>query len=587
VTAAPERLYAYENAAGAPVLEVARFPGKQFRQRDPRNEPGEWGLRKDTLRPLYRLPRILQHIAEGRREPIFVVEGEKDVESLEVLGFAATCSPMGAGKWRDEHAEALQGAREVVVLADDDEPGRAHARTVALSLQAIGVPTKLVELWPRGGDSKADASDWLAQAHDADRREQARRLLLQIAAEVPTYRDAESGEPEGSSGRAEFEVRTARDLCALPDPPVADILLGPLLVRRCRTIVAGGTGEGKTSFSLRMIAAVVNGTEFLSWTGAGGRVLVLDLEQGLRTVKKRLREVGLADSDRVDYIRVPDGLALDSDTSQQEQLEQILQVGGYAVVLLDPFYKAHRGDSLDERAIVDLMRLLDRWREEYAFALLVPAHTRKKLEPSAKLTIDDVFGSSAIVRGAETVAGIQRIASGFSRLHWFKDRDGDDEIELGGYWNLLFDRETGYQRDPKDTAPPRDLAAEIEAHLIEHPGSTTNQIRTAVTAGKDRVSKLLKEDNRFTYEAGPNNARHWVVRSPQNHPDHQSSREGMSGGPTGGLSIESHPKTTHHPSGSGDQDHAHPTHLTVDFSRSDDASASAAKRDSSMPEVGS
>jgi hypothetical protein len=38
---------------------------------------------------------------------------------------------MGAGKWRDEYAQMLRGAGRVVVVADDDAPGREHAAQVA------------------------------------------------------------------------------------------------------------------------------------------------------------------------------------------------------------------------------------------------------------------------------------------------------------------------------------------------------------------------------------------------------------------------------------------------------------------------
>lgn len=347
----------------------------------------------------------------------------------------------------------------------------------------------------------------------------------------------------------ELEVLTARELCAQPDPPGSDVLLGPLVVRGYRTIVAAGTGEGKTTLSLAMCRAIVTRAGFLEWTGTGGRVLVIDLEQGKRTVKRRLHEAGLADSDLVDYVRVPDGLALDSDVAQQHAIEQLLRDRRYDAVTIDPAYKAHRGDSLDERAVVDFLRLLDRWRAEYGFALLLPTHTRKKLEPSAKLTIDDVFGSSAFVRGAEVVLGLQRLAAGFSRLYWLKHRDGDDGIETGGHWGLLFDRDAGFRRDPRDTAPPRDLLAEVLAYVHEHPRSTTNDITSGVGAGRGTVQKLLKERDEFTFEPGPNKSRLWIATDRvasllQYHPGHSEAPRPVSGGPSGGLSLESHHEAT-------------------------------------------
>ena len=70
-------------------------------------------------------------------------------------GVVATCNAGGAGKWRDEYAEALHGAK-VVVVADRDDPGRKHARQVADSLRKAGCTVRVVE--PKVGK---DASDHL------------------------------------------------------------------------------------------------------------------------------------------------------------------------------------------------------------------------------------------------------------------------------------------------------------------------------------------------------------------------------------------------------------------------------------------
>src|SRR6185312_8711316 len=85
-----------------------------------------------------------------------VCEGEKDADSLASVGALATCNPMGAGKWRTEYSEALTG-RVVVILPDDDKPGRAHAAGVAADLLRVGCEVRIVEI-PKG----KDASDWLA-----------------------------------------------------------------------------------------------------------------------------------------------------------------------------------------------------------------------------------------------------------------------------------------------------------------------------------------------------------------------------------------------------------------------------------------
>src|SRR5581483_1415196 len=143
------------------------------------------------------------------------------------------------------------------------------------------------------------------------------REVERIAASISRYRPKQQVAPTGDQEAAQepfrLEVLSARDLCALPDPPASDELLGPLLVRGQRLVLGAHTGEGKTTCAFQAIRAVVLGTPFLEWTGRGeGRALILDAEQGLRSVKRRLRESCLDDCDQVDYVRVPDGLALDT-----------------------------------------------------------------------------------------------------------------------------------------------------------------------------------------------------------------------------------------------------------------------------------
>lgn len=151
--------YPYCDERGELLLTVKRIePGyngerKTFRQFAANGTPKVSGIR----RVLYRLPEVVAAAQAGG--PVFVVEGEKDVEALRSLepGITATCNVGGAGKWRDEYTASLRGAEVVYVIADRDEPGRKHAAQVAASLARAGVPFQILE--PGSGK---DVSDHLA-----------------------------------------------------------------------------------------------------------------------------------------------------------------------------------------------------------------------------------------------------------------------------------------------------------------------------------------------------------------------------------------------------------------------------------------
>lgn len=127
--------YVYEDETGQPLFKVIKDPDKRFSQK--RFEKGEWvwKLLPETRRVLYRLPHVLQGVKNG--ETIWIVEGEKDVGTLESRGLFATSSPHGAGKWRDEYSAVLRGGSAIIV-PDYDIPGLEHALTVRDSLERHG-----------------------------------------------------------------------------------------------------------------------------------------------------------------------------------------------------------------------------------------------------------------------------------------------------------------------------------------------------------------------------------------------------------------------------------------------------------------
>ncbi len=123
-------IYTYTDEEDRPLFRVHRGRDKTFWQEH--LEDGEWkkGL-GDTRRVLYRLSDLSTALH------IWIVEGEKDVETLRAQGshFVATTTPGGAGKWRDEYTEMLPSDAVVWIIADDDEPGRISAQKIRVAIE--------------------------------------------------------------------------------------------------------------------------------------------------------------------------------------------------------------------------------------------------------------------------------------------------------------------------------------------------------------------------------------------------------------------------------------------------------------------
>jgi hypothetical protein len=445
-------------------------------------------------------------------EPLFLVEGEPDAVRICSIGLPAVGVP-GAQGWRSEWAPRFAG-RRVVVCFDCDQQGRAVRDRVVADLQAAGVDAWPLELDENRHDGfDISDCDFVRAAKTAQEAAEARGLLLDWAEKVrppssvePTP-EPEAGPDMSTAKRISFERLTARETLALPEPPESAELVGPLLVRGQRTIVVGDSGHGKTSFALQLVAAAVEGRDFLQWTGGGGvRALIVDLEQGLRSVKRSLRESGLEHSEALDVIRVPDGLALDRDEAELVELDRHIAEGGPAVVVIDPYYKAHQADGNEERAIVDLFRVLDALRAKHDFALVLPAHPRKDIVGSSgarKLTLHDVAGSGAVVRGAEIVLALERLSHGYARLRVLKDRDGD--LPVGEAWPLVFARGEGFKLDPKEERTGEELEARILSDT-SRAWRTVKEWAAALGIREERAKKTLEtlaETGRLEVAVGP------------------------------------------------------------------------------------
>jgi len=147
--------YVYTDAEGRTIFHVLRYRqedgSKTFLQGVPNPQArGGYDWKTSQLHhPLYRLPEVLAAIKAGK--PVYVVEGEKDVETLRAIGLTATTNPGGASasqdartlKWLPEHTEALRGA-DVVILRDEDVEGKVPASSFVGQKHAIHVARELL-----------------------------------------------------------------------------------------------------------------------------------------------------------------------------------------------------------------------------------------------------------------------------------------------------------------------------------------------------------------------------------------------------------------------------------------------------------
>jgi hypothetical protein len=380
-------VYDYVDEQGAVLFQVLRTAKKDFRQRVPdagAKTGWTWKL-GDTRRVLYRLPKVIAAVREGRA--IFITEGEKDVHTLEQAGLVATCNPGGAGKWRPEYAEFFREAI-VTIVADCDNPGRAHARQVWDALVDVAACLTMAE--PASGK---DATDHVAAGHS-------------LADLVETRTTDRPAEPVLAPDLWEF--------IAVNDEE-HDWIVPGLLERGDRLMITGFEGLGKSMLIRQMAVMIAAGLDPFRWntrpTFGPFRVLLIDCENSEQQSRRKFRP--LAAASVTHGHRVPDGgLRLihrpaGIDLTRAEDADWLLErVTAHKpdVLFIGPFYRLHTANMNEELPARKTVAVLDQARTMADCALVIEAHAGHG-EQGVKRSVRPV-GSSLLLRWPEFGLGL-------------------------------------------------------------------------------------------------------------------------------------------------------------------------------------
>lgn len=263
-------VYDYKKIDNELIYQVIRYFPKDFRQRRPDGNGGWLWNMKDIKALPYKLPEVLAALKS--KETVFIVEGEKDVQSLTRIGLVATCNHGGAGKWREEHSKYFPASASVVIIPDNDVPGKKHAEQVAHALTKRSCRVRVIEL--PGLPPKGDISDWLAKGNTKER----------LIALVNNAREWGQVVPR-------LKVLTAHELILAEIPPREEIL-SPWMLSQSLSMIHAWRGTGKTHVSLGIAYAVASGGKFLNWTAHKPRgVLFIDGEMPAIAIQERLAAI--------------------------------------------------------------------------------------------------------------------------------------------------------------------------------------------------------------------------------------------------------------------------------------------------------
>ena len=464
-TDAMVKSYDYTDAHGTLLFQACRFVDsatgkKTFRQRRP-DGAGKWIWSLGDVAPvLYRLPQVMEAVESNRR--IFIVEGEKDADTLAEEGYPATTCPMGAGKWREAFAQTLKGA-ELVILPDNDDAGRAHAEQIAASCAAVGATVRVVAL--PGLPPKGDVTDWLDLGdNNIDR-------LEVLIGESPRWTADEMQRQHRTRWR--LDELMENDSIMRPPPPIV-----PRLAWAGRsTLLAAREKAGKSTLTGYLTAAVSNGTPFLGEPCQRGTVLVIGLEEFIGDTARRLRHFE-ADATRVFLV---DRFAGDPSIRPEEFRAHVEAVDPQ-LVIIDSLTAYSHGQIQDDNNATQMAKVVQPLTDvvhQLGIALILIHHAAKG---NGKYR-----GSTAIGGGVDVVVEFD-----------IPEEDTDPtlrrvrsvgRVPIPRVYDIRFDGDT-YALATSDEAP---LDQRIMAVVTNRPLVSANDIAESLGARRGEVLTLIAQ----------------------------------------------------------------------------------------------
>ena len=353
--------------------------------------PGLNGAKK----PLYMLDRMVKCDSQV----FFIVEGEKDAETLVKMGLPATTKPDGAReKWNSRFIEPLKGKR-VVILTDNDQDGDAAGKEAAKALYDDVEKLKIIP-----------AADILSNCpHKGDISDIVDMIGLE-AAKKELYRAIEAAEPYTPLTEAE-EVADAMEGFKTADEftaePITWLWRGRIPMQYVTFLMSPG-GCGKSFLSAVIAAAVSRGRALPDGEPVeAGNVLYLSAEDSGAIVKQRLqscdadlKKIIIQDIDAEHPLMFPDTT---EDTDHMNQWNAVLAKYLPKLVVCDVWH-AFTSPDIDlnrQNSVRAVLRAVARLAKTHNTAFLLLAHTSKRRQETN--LNDALLGSSDSVNAARSV----------------------------------------------------------------------------------------------------------------------------------------------------------------------------------------
>lgn len=202
-------------------------------------------------------------------------------------------------------------------------------------------------------------------------------------------------------------------------PPLADAIIDGVLRKGHKMLLSGPSKAGKSFLLLELAIAVAEGSDWLGWKCAQGRVLYINLELDSASCKNRIHDLYHAKGMR-HTAKSLDVWNLRGQAAPLKLLKDKLirraRNASYSLIIIDPIYKVITGD---ENAAAEMAQFCNCF-DEIATACkcaMVYCHHHSKGEQGQKKAQDRASGSGVFARDPDALLDMIQLDIGETRLN--------------------------------------------------------------------------------------------------------------------------------------------------------------------------
>jgi len=331
-----------------------------------------------------------------RDEFLIIAEGEKDVLTLLHKGYYAVSSSCGARTVPDI-LKVFKEFKGIIICYDNDEAGRDGAPPMAQAIyDALGIICQIAK-WRDGLPDKYDISD------DKDGKEFA--FAMDQGYEF---------RPNPTNSKKGFRVIKMGDIDN-ENFIKPQVIVRNLVEESSLTLIAGGTGVGKSWMSINLACCVATGQPLFGHfeIDKPRKVLLTQFELTDGQFKNRFdlmkgsfQDSSMLISQNFNYVVIGEALSF---TNQWDNIEEVLSSGEYdnGVVIVDNLYTSTDISTSDNSELTTLLSIMNNLMKKHNIALVVVAHNNKGVDKEGCISLDHIQGGAMLTRFASNIFQIQ------------------------------------------------------------------------------------------------------------------------------------------------------------------------------------